>query len=189
MKSCIYQILNLINEKFYIGHSIDYDVRWWEHERKLKVSSHDNLYLQRAWNKHGKHAFEFIIIELVEPSQMLLREQYWIDKLGACDPELGYNLNPNASRPPSGLGKKRTPEQILKMSDAMTGIKKSDTSKMKKPKSEAHKAALSFARKDTINWPCPEGYYCGCSICRPKRNRMKNYPHTYGNPEHKLYRT
>lgn len=111
MKSCIYQILNIINGKFYIGHTNNYDIRWWEHERKLKVGKHDNPYLQRAWLKYGKDAFEFIIIELVELNELLHREQFWIDNLGACDNQLGYNINPDALRPPSGLGKKRTTEQ------------------------------------------------------------------------------
>lgn len=176
MKHCIYQILNLVNEKFYIGHSQDYDIRWWEHERKLKVNKHDNYHLQSAWNKYGKEAFEFILIELVEEKDMLLREQFWIDILGACDKELGYNINPDALRPPSGLGTKRTKAQIEAMSIAMTGIKKSNTDNMRKPKSEDHKRALAFARRDMVKWPCPEGYYCSCNICRPKRNRMKNYP-------------
>lgn len=189
MKSCIYQILNLINGKFYIGHSQNYDIRWWEHIRKLKVGKHDNLHLQRAWTKYGEAAFEFILIELVDKKDMLSREQFWIDVLGACDIEIGYNINPDATRPPSGLGSKRTIEQRATMSAAMIGIKKSTTENMKKPKSEAHKRSLSFARKDTENWPCPEGYYCGCDVCRPKRNRMKNYPKTYGNPNHELYRT
>lgn len=76
MKSCIYQILNLVNAKFYIGHSIDYNVRWWEHTRKLKVNKHDNFHLQAAWNKYGEKAFEFIVIELVEFDKILEREQY-----------------------------------------------------------------------------------------------------------------
>lgn len=188
MKSCIYQILNLIDGKFYIGHSQDYDVRWWEHTRKLKVGKHDNQYLQRAWNKHGEAAFEFILIELVKESEMLSREQFWIDNLGACDNELGYNLNPDALRPPSPLGRVHSKEIRAKISAATTGISKSNTSNMRKPKTEAHKRSLSFARKDIVNWPCPEGYDCGCDVCRPKRNRMKNYPHTYGNPNHELYR-
>lgn len=176
MKSCIYQILNVINNKFYIGHTIDYDIRWWEHERKLKANSHDNFHLQSAWNKYGKDVFEFIVIELVEPIKLLEREQYWMDLLGCCDIKLGYNINPNALKPPSGLGKKRTSEQKIKMSKSMTGLKRNDTSKMRKPKSEEHKRNLSFAKRNIEKWPCPDGYYCSCDICRPKRNRMKNYP-------------
>jgi group I intron endonuclease len=176
MKSCIYQILNLINGKFYIGHSYDYDIRWFEHERKLRKGNHDNQHLQRAWNKYGPNAFEFIVIELVPLNKMLEREQFWIDSLGACDIELGYNINPDALRPPSPLGRIKSQEIKNKMSVSMTGIRKSNTDKMKKPKSEEHKKALSFAKRDMTNWPCPEGYYCNCNICRPKRNRMKNYP-------------
>lgn len=186
MKSCIYQILNIVNEKFYIGHSQDYDVRWWEHSRKLKTNKHDNFHLQSAWNKYGENVFEFIIIELVEPNKILEREQYWINLLGACDKELGYNINPDALRPPSPKGRKHSAETKAKMSISMTGIKK--IPHIRKPRTEKHARNIGFARKDTVNWPCPEGYDCGCSVCRPKRNRMKNYPYTYGNPSHELYR-
>jgi group I intron endonuclease len=188
MKHCIYQILNLINGKFYIGHSQDYDVRWWEHTRKLKVGKHDNAHLQRAWIKYGEGAFEFILIELVRENETLNREQYWINLLGACDIKLGYNINPDALRPPSGLGRKRTPEQRARISAATTGISKSTTENMKKPKSESHKRSLSFAKRASSDWPCPDGYSCGCDICRPRRNRMKNYPHIYGNPNSEYYR-
>ena len=81
MRSCIYQILNLENEKFYIGHSQDYDTRWYEHKRRLIKNRHENQHLQLAWNKYGEKAFEFIVIELVSTENLLIREQYWIDNL------------------------------------------------------------------------------------------------------------
>lgn len=186
MKHCIYQILNLANGKFYIGHSQDYDIRWWEHSRKLKSNSHDNPHLQNAWNKYGEDAFEFIVIELVEEKDMLTREQFWIDNLKACNVQIGYNINPNALRPPSSKGRKHSHETRIKISKATTGISKRHHAR--KPKTETHKANLSFSKKDIKTWPCPDGYYCSCDICRPRRNRMKNHPTTYGNPNHELYR-
>ena len=186
MKHCIYQILNLINGKFYIGHSQDYDIRWWEHERCLRKNRHENQHLQAAYNKYGAENLEFILIELVNEKDMLAREQYWINKLGACDNKLGYNINANALRPPSAKGKKRSLETCARISAATTGISKKPH--IRKPRTEDHKRNIAFSKKDIETWPCPEGYYCGCNVCRPKRNRMKNYPNIYGNPNHKLYR-
>jgi len=179
MKSCIYQILNIINEKFYIGHTQDYDVRQWEHERKLRKNRHENIYLQNAYNKYGASAFEFIVIELVEKEDLLKREQFWITLLNSSNRKIGYNINSDAIKPPSGLGKKRTPEQRAKISNATTGVSKTPHSR--KPHSFDTKQKISLAHRDIEKWPCPDGYNCKCSTCRKKRNHMKNYPQDYRN--------
>jgi len=177
MRSCIYQILNLENEKFYIGHSQDYDTRWYEHKRRLIKNRHENQHLQLAWNKYGEKAFEFIVIELVSTENLLIREQYWIDNLKSYNKEIGYNINPNASKPPSPLNKKRSIETCLRISNATTGISKSKY--VAKPKSEDHKKKLSISKRNFEKWPHEDGYYCKCDSCRRKRNHMKNYPQDY----------
>lgn len=175
MKFCIYQILNIINGKFYIGHSQDYDIRWWEHERCLRKNRHENHHLQSAYNKYGANAFEFILIELVNECNMLSREQFWIDSLNACDNKIGYNINPDAIRPPSPKGRIASPETRIKISNATMGVSKA--AYIKKPFTELHKANISLARRNEVRWPHDDGYNCKCSECRYKRNRMKNYPH------------
>ncbi len=194
MKSCIYQILNLINGKFYIGHSVDYDVRWWEHERRLRANRHENSHLQAAWNKYGEKAFEFIVIELVEFEFLLIREQYWIDLLGACDNLLGYNMNPDASRPPSPLGRVHSAETRLKISKATTGILKSPYLKqpyteehkenirqahLGKTLSEEHKRKIGMASREASTWPHELGNKCKCNECRIRRNKYYRDRYTY----------
>lgn len=174
IKSCIYQILNIINFKFYIGSSYDYDTRWFEHERKLRKDRHDNQHLQRAYNKYGADAFEFIVVELVDRKDISNREQFWIDTLNACDHAIGYNINPDASRPPYALGRIMSPETRLRISNATMGIKKSPY--VKAPFTEQHKENIAIALRDFDTWPCEDGYNCKCNKCRYKRNRMKNYP-------------
>ena len=65
--SGIYKIINKINGKYYVGSSVnikDYpNNRWSRHIADLNANRHHNDYLQRAWNKYGQDAFEFIIIE------------------------------------------------------------------------------------------------------------------------------
>lgn len=60
---CVYKILNLKNNKFYIGSTKNFKKRCREHTTQLKGNYHCNIKLQRAWNKYGEESFEFIILE------------------------------------------------------------------------------------------------------------------------------
>jgi hypothetical protein len=86
-KSGIYKITNVINNKFYIGSSVNIRTRWNEHKNDLKKSFHGNIYLQRSHDKYGMEFLTFEILEECEPKNCIKREQYFIDTL---NPE--YNL-------------------------------------------------------------------------------------------------
>lgn len=76
----IYSILNKVNLKRYIGSAMKFSRRKANHLSKLRQGIHDNNYLQNSWNKYGEHNFEFLILERVmDESQLLTREQWWID--------------------------------------------------------------------------------------------------------------
>lgn len=107
----IYQILNLITEKFYVGSSYRIIKRWKDHVRFLNENRHPNKYLQASWNLHGADAFEFIIIEACDKDDLLKREQYWIDNLECVSP-IGYNANPFAG---SRLGTKHSEATLIKL--------------------------------------------------------------------------
>ena len=79
---------------------------------------HCNKHLQRAYNKHGKSKFLFFVLERCKSETCVEREQYWIDKLKAANPDCGYNLCPTAG---SSLGIKRTEETKQKLSRLMQG--------------------------------------------------------------------
>ena len=49
--SGIYCIENIITNKKYIGQSINIKDRWSKHKSELNHQTHDNDYLQKAWNK------------------------------------------------------------------------------------------------------------------------------------------
>lgn len=49
----IYCILNLVNDKIYIGQSVDIERRLRSHISHLINSKHHNQYLQRAFDKYG----------------------------------------------------------------------------------------------------------------------------------------
>lgn len=86
----IYKITNLLNDKVYIGQSVDIEKRWSVHKAELKNNYHHNIHLQNAWNKYGEKNFKFSIIEECDVDQLNQREIYWISKFDSC--ENGYNL-------------------------------------------------------------------------------------------------
>ena len=86
----IYLISNLINNKIYVGQSINIEKRWTQHKRELRNNIHENKRLQNAWNKYGEENFEFSIVEECDINQLNQREIYWISKFNSC--VNGYNL-------------------------------------------------------------------------------------------------
>lgn len=76
----IYKIENLINNKKYIGQSIDIETRWKHHQQAAynKNSKGYEYPLYRAIRKYGIENFKFNIIEECELNQLNTREIYWI---------------------------------------------------------------------------------------------------------------
>jgi group I intron endonuclease len=110
----VYQIVNIITRKKYIGSSVDVRSRWHGHKKRLRKNKHDNIHLQRAWNKDGENNFRFELIEEIENKTKLCeREQYWMDI--TTDK---YNLDPIAY---SSLGRVVSPETRQRLSDAKRG--------------------------------------------------------------------
>lgn len=81
-KSGIYQIRNLINNRIYIGSSVNLRNRKQEHFKDLELKKHHNVALQRAYNKYGKSNFVFEILQFVDnKSDLLGIEQSYIDNI------------------------------------------------------------------------------------------------------------
>lgn len=87
INSGIYKIVNLQNNKFYIGSTINFKRRKSEHFNHLSKQIHKNDYLQNSYNKYGKENFQFIIIEYCDREFLTKREQYYLDIL-----KPNYNL-------------------------------------------------------------------------------------------------
>ena len=146
MKSGVYQIYNPINEKRYIGSSIDIVRRLKEHRRCLIGGYHHNQHLQNAWNKYGD-CFEFKPLEYCEPDKLLELEQQYIDYYNSADRKFGYNIDERADHAGYHLsdetrkkigdahrGRKRPQDVIEKCRLAQLGVpkpKQSETMKLK----------------------------------------------------------
>ena len=79
----IYEIVNIIDNKRYIGSSICIKNRKYNHFAQLRKNIHYNEYLQRAFNKYKEINFSFNIIEELEDLEtelsLRLKEQAYID--------------------------------------------------------------------------------------------------------------
>lgn len=87
----IYKITNILNNKVYIGSSVNIKYRFYEHLLDLRSNSHINKHLQSAWNKYGEENFKFEIIRLVSKNILRKAEQFYINKHKALIPKFGYN--------------------------------------------------------------------------------------------------
>lgn len=92
MKSGIYIIINVVNNKVYVGKSLNISLRKSAHFSLLRRQKHPNIYLQTSYNKHGKENFIFNNIEMCEFSVLNKREEFWIKFFCSDNREYGYNL-------------------------------------------------------------------------------------------------
>jgi len=87
----IYKITNIINNKCYIGSSVDIVGRWYHHKTTLKFNKHHSIKLQRSYNKYGSDNFKYEIVEECETELLLIREEYYINLFDCYNN--GYNFS------------------------------------------------------------------------------------------------
>ena len=88
----IYKITNQINGKVYIGQTINYKKRSKAHFSYLVSNKHHNMYLQNAFNKHGKDAFAIELIKECSIDELDKLEIEHILEYNASNEVFGYNL-------------------------------------------------------------------------------------------------
>jgi group I intron endonuclease len=132
MTRCIYKIINVVNNKFYVGSAVNYEKRKARHLWRLRRGDHSNKHLQASWNMHGEKAFVFAVVETI-PDQMdlLETENKWLREHVGKD--YCYNIATDAKAPQLG----------------MSGEKNAMWGKTFKHTEEA-KAKISKAAKDRI---------------------------------------
>lgn len=108
----IYAIYCRRSHKTYVGSALDLPLRWTQHQNLLKRGAHYNHRLQYAWKVSGGD-LEFHVLEYVSvASELVEREQWWIDLLKSADRGIGLNLCPVAG---SVLGKHISDETRAKL--------------------------------------------------------------------------
>lgn len=88
----IYAIVNLINDRVYVGQAVDILHRFNEHKWMLNSNIHTNSHLQSAWNKYGSDNFEFMVLEECDISTLTERENHWINYFGGVNCDKTYNF-------------------------------------------------------------------------------------------------
>lgn len=74
----IYIIQNLINNKVYIGKSVNIEKRFIRHLSELRHNRHCNPYLQKAFNKYNESNFKLKVLEECSEKELDNKEKYWI---------------------------------------------------------------------------------------------------------------
>lgn len=126
-RGTVYAIENQ-DGKAYIGSTRNLKKRWRRHRSDLRRGHHGNPYLQRAWNKCGEQAFEFVVLEENIPTgQLIQREQCWLDKYRI----MGEVYNCGVVAENAMMGCKHTIETRRKLSEAHQGKLHSEETRRK----------------------------------------------------------
>lgn len=151
----VYSITNIIDNKKYIGQSVDIYVRWRNHKSALRNNRHNNSHLQNAWNVYGEENFVFEILSVCSVDIIDDVEEEYIKLFDTMNRKHGYNMESGGHENKvlsdeskmiisiKHKGRKLTDEHKIKISsstkgricsdetrnkisEAITGIKRSD---------------------------------------------------------------
>lgn len=113
-KSGIYMLTNKFTNDIYIGQSVDLSKRFKNYFNLSYLKSKNNLIIARALIKYGYSNFSLTILEYCDKSDLLIKEQYYFDKL---NPQ--YNILKLAG---SSKNYKHTEETKAKISKSLKGV-------------------------------------------------------------------
>lgn len=88
----IYMIKSEVDNKVYIGSSINLKNRKYKHYWMLRRNKHDNKHLQNSFNKFGESNFIFETLEECDLSVLVDRENHYIELYKSNDSTHGFNL-------------------------------------------------------------------------------------------------
>ena len=127
-KTGIYKIVNIKNNKIYIGSAVNIYNRFSSHKNLLNNNKHFNSHLQNSWNMYKKECFVFSVVEECKKEFLVEREEYYIQLYTSNNREKGYNIR---SKCDTNLGKKVSMETREKLRISHLGIKQTIESKEK----------------------------------------------------------
>ena len=95
----VFSIKNNVNQKIYVGSSLDLVAIWHAQKLQLNIGMHQNAELQSDWKKYGAENFSYQIVEEIIKSdnpnidyskEVKILEELIIDELQPFD-DNGYN--------------------------------------------------------------------------------------------------
>lgn len=98
----VFRILNTRNGKSFVGSSVNLGAIFNRHRVQLRTSSHRNTLLAADWSRFGEQAFEFEVLETLDPldapdydpaEDLAFLEQHWLEQLQPFGNN-GYNPSP-----------------------------------------------------------------------------------------------
>lgn len=136
----IYKTTNTVNGKIYVG----------QHKTKRIEDGYlgSGKLIRKAIEKYGVESFSREILEICDSKESADKaEEKWIAELDSTNPEIGYNITSHAWG-----GQPLSQESRNKISEALTGTKKSEEfkEKLRKPKpprTKEHSEKISKANK------------------------------------------
>jgi group I intron endonuclease len=167
----IYKIINVVNNKFYVGSAVDFTVRKRKHWWQLRRGTHGNKHLQAAWVKYGEDSFKFLIVEeLPDDADILAAENVWLKE--HYGKEYCYNLAMDATAPQLGMsGEKNamygktfshTEEAKAKIAAASAARVQTDEEKAKRRKSmQGHHISAATKAKISATLSGEGNYWYG----------------------------
>lgn len=162
----VYKIINIINNKFYIGSAVDFKRRKARHFSELRNKKHNNKHLQQAWDKYGENAFIFVILEEAnETDDLLYLENKWLKE--HVGQQYCYNIGVDATAPMLGMsgelsptwGYKHTEESKLKISKAGKDRPQSKETRAKRIKTMRNHYVSKETREKISNTLSGEGNF------------------------------
>ncbi len=137
----LYRITNQLNEKVYIGQTVNDKRRWAAHKSFAKNPERTGQYIHRAMSKYGSENFTFEVIATcrtqddADETENMLINQYDSRNSG-----VGYNLLNGGNRG-NWLGRKHSEKSKDKNRAAHLGKKASEETKQKQSQSMKEKCA------------------------------------------------
>lgn len=162
--SSVYCVLNIHNNRRYVGSTTKFSKRKSHHLYDLRNKRHRSRLLQEDYDKYGADSLKFFILEDVETfnlDELFGREQFWIDKYKPeynINPLAGNRFHPNAFTPEAreknkkgSLGRKQSQEEKDKRAESIKSFWATHPAKTISQEMKEHLSKINTGKKNP-NW-------------------------------------